>query len=53
MCRDYYDDPKNGLPDGEMLLFMGFPSAKDPDWNKKYSNKSLKKNTNVLVLYTV
>lgn len=40
MCRDYYDDPKNGLPDGEMLLFMGFPSAKDPDWNKKYSNKS-------------
>ena len=28
MCNKYYDDPQNGLPDGEMLLFMGFPSAK-------------------------
>ena len=40
MCKSYYNDPKNGLPDGEMLLFMGFPSAKDPDWVKKYPKKS-------------
>ena len=40
MCTDYYADPKNGLPNGEMLLFMGFPSAKDPNWATQYPNKS-------------
>ena len=39
MCSKYYNDPRNGLPNGQMLLFMGFPSAKDPDWSKKYPNK--------------
>ena len=40
MCRRYYADPVNGLPDGEMLLFMGFPSAKDPEWEQRYPGKS-------------
>lgn len=40
MCRKYYENPKNGLPNGEMLLFMGFPSAKDPEWHEKNPNQS-------------
>ena len=40
MCRRYYADPANGLPNGEMLLFMGFPSAKDPEWEQRHPGKS-------------
>ena len=40
MCASYYADPQNGLPSQQMLLFMGFPSAKDPNWHEKYPDKS-------------
>ena len=40
MCRRYYADPIDGLPNGEMLLFMGFPSAKDPEWEQRHPGKS-------------
>ncbi len=32
MCDDYYENPHEN--DEKLLLFMGFPSAKDPDWEK-------------------
>jgi all-trans-retinol 13,14-reductase len=40
MCEKYYENPRDGLPDGKILLFMGFPSAKDPSWHEKHPNQS-------------
>lgn len=38
--KKYYDDPFSSSEDDKLLLFVGFPSAKDPTLRVKYPNKS-------------
>ena len=39
-ARSYYASPDAALADGKMLMFMGFPSAKDPSFGTRHPGKS-------------
>lgn len=39
-CKMYYEDPFSVTDDGKLLMFLGFPSAKDPAFAQRYPGKS-------------
>lgn len=39
-CEAFYADPFAEAEDGNLLMFMGFPSAKDPSFNERNPGKS-------------
>ena len=39
-CKAYYEDPFHMDEKEQLLMFLGFPSAKDPNFHKKYPGKS-------------